>query len=143
MGHGFFNARLMSLIRNSLPRPFSWVLINYKVNQQFKHENYGVQPEKSRLVREPVINDDLPSYILPGRITIKPSVKEFKDNSVVFCNCPEEEPIDIVIFCTGYNISFPFLEEAVVKVENKDAPACRSPLCPSLGGSSHLEPSCL
>lgn len=75
----------------------------------------------SCLVREPVLNDDLPSYILTGRITVKPGVKEFKENSVVFHNCPEEEPIDIVVFCTGYNVSFPFLEEAVVKVENKHA----------------------
>ncbi|NXY73227.1 FMO1 monooxygenase, partial [Glareola pratincola] len=124
--HGYpwdmvFNTRLMSLIRNSLPGPLSRGLINYRVNQWFKHENYGLQPEKSCLVREPVLNDDLPSYILTGRITIKPGVKEFKDNSVVFHNCPEEEPIDIVVFCTGYDVSFPFLEEAVVKVENKHA----------------------
>lgn len=75
----------------------------------------------SCLVREPVLNDDLPSYILTGRITIKPGVKEFKDSSVVFHNCLEEEPIDIIVFCTGYNVSFPFLEEAVIKVENKHA----------------------
>ncbi|NXW04906.1 FMO1 monooxygenase, partial [Fregetta grallaria] len=115
-----FNTRLMSLIRNSLPGPLSWGLINYRANQWFKHENYGLQPEK-RYFLVPVLNDDLPSYILTGRITIKPGVKEFKDNSVVFHNYPEEEPIDIVVFCTGYNVSFPFLEEAVVKVENKHA----------------------
>ncbi|NXF44966.1 FMO1 monooxygenase, partial [Oceanites oceanicus] len=114
-----FNTRLMSLIRNSLPGPLSWGLINYRANQWFKHENYGLQPENRYFL--PVLNDDLPSYILTGRITIKPGVKEFKDNSVVFHNCPGEEPIDIVVFCTGYDISFPFLEEAVVKVENKHA----------------------
>ncbi|NXE95917.1 FMO1 monooxygenase, partial [Menura novaehollandiae] len=124
--HGYpwdmvFNTRLASLIRNNLPGPLSRGLINYTVNQRFNHENYGLQPEKSCLVREPVLNDDLPSYILTGRITIKPGVKEFKENSVVFHNCPEEEPIDIVVFCTGYNVSFPFLEESVVKVENKHA----------------------
>ncbi|NXI04097.1 FMO1 monooxygenase, partial [Pachycephala philippinensis] len=123
--HGYpwdmvLNTRFMSLIKTNLPRPLSWWLINYKVNQRFNHENYGLQPEKS-LVREPVLNDDLPSYILTGRITIKPGVKEFKDNSVVFHNCPEEEPIDIVVFCTGYNVSFPFLEESVIRVENKHA----------------------
>ncbi|NWQ98363.1 FMO1 monooxygenase, partial [Burhinus bistriatus] len=122
--HGYpwdmvFNTRLMSLIRNSLPGPLSRALINYRVNQWFKHENYGLQPEKRYFL--PVLNDDLPSYILTGRITIKPGVKEFKDKSVLFHNCSEEEPIDIVVFCTGYNVSFPFLEEAVVKVENKHA----------------------
>ncbi|KFU91204.1 Dimethylaniline monooxygenase [N-oxide-forming] 1, partial [Chaetura pelagica] len=124
--HGYpwdmvFNTRLMSLVRNSLPGLLSRGLVNYKVNQRFNHENYGLQPEKSCLVREPVLNDDLPSYILTGRITIKPGVKEFKDTSVVYHNCPEEEPVDIVVFCTGYNVSFPFLEEEVVKVENKHA----------------------
>uniref|UniRef100_A0A663LSE0 Flavin-containing monooxygenase n=1 Tax=Athene cunicularia TaxID=194338 RepID=A0A663LSE0_ATHCN len=123
--HGYpwdmvFNTRLMSLIRNSLPRPLSWWLINYRVNQWFNHKNYGLEPEQ-RYFLVPVLNDDLPSYILTGRITIKPGVKEFKDNSVVFHNCPEEEPIDIVVFCTGYNVSFPFLEEAIIKVENKHA----------------------
>lgn len=59
----------------------------------------------SCLVHKAVLNSDLPSYILTGRITIKPGVKEFKDNSVVFHNCPEEEPIDIAIFCMGYNVS--------------------------------------
>lgn len=75
----------------------------------------------SCLLREPVLNDDLPSYILTGRITIKPGVKEFKDNSVVFHNCPEEEPIDIIVFCTGYDFSFPFLPQSVIKAENKHA----------------------
>ncbi|NWR46164.1 FMO1 monooxygenase, partial [Regulus satrapa] len=121
--HGYpwdmiLNTRLMSLIKTNLPGPLSWWLINYKVNQWFNHENYGLQPEKRYL---PVLNDDLPSYILTGRITIKPGVKEFKDNSVLFHNCSEEEPIDIVVFCTGYIVSFPFLEESIVRVENKHA----------------------
>ncbi|NXU69255.1 FMO1 monooxygenase, partial [Horornis vulcanius] len=113
------NTRLMSLIKTNLPGPLSWWLINYKVNKWFNHENYGLQPEKRYFL--PILNDDLPSYILTGRITIRPGVKEFKDNSVLFHNCPEEEPIDIVVFCTGYNVSFPFLEESVVRVENKHA----------------------
>ncbi|NXD08497.1 FMO1 monooxygenase, partial [Nothocercus nigrocapillus] len=123
--HGYpwdmvFNTRFMSLIRNSLPGPLARGLVSYRVNQWFKHENYGLQLEK-RYFSEPVLNDDLPSYIITGKITIKPGVKEFKENSVVFYSCPEEEPIDIVVFCTGYNVSFPFLEEADVKVENKHA----------------------
>ncbi|NWR83903.1 FMO1 monooxygenase, partial [Furnarius figulus] len=124
--HGYpwdmvYNTRLTSLIRNNLPGPLARALINYKMNQRFNHENYGLQPDKSCLMREPVLNDDLPSYILTGRITIKPGVKEFKENSVVFHDYPEEEPIDIVVFCTGYSVSFPFLEESVIKVENKHA----------------------
>ncbi|NXI21662.1 FMO1 monooxygenase, partial [Sterrhoptilus dennistouni] len=114
------NTRFMTLIKTNLPAPLSWWLVNYKANQWFNHENYGLQPDK-RYFLVPLLNDDLPSYILTGRITIKPGVKEFKDNSVLFHNCPEEEPIDIVVFSTGYIVSFPFLEESVVRVENKHA----------------------
>ncbi|NWI48194.1 FMO1 monooxygenase, partial [Picathartes gymnocephalus] len=123
--HGYpwdmvLNTRLMSLIKTNLPSPLPRWWINYMVNQRLNHENYGLQPEK-RYFLVPVLNDDLPSYILTGRITIKPGVKEFQDNSVLFHNCPEEEPIDIVVFCTGYIVSFPFLEESIVRVENKHA----------------------
>ncbi|NXU38012.1 FMO1 monooxygenase, partial [Drymodes brunneopygia] len=124
--HGYpwdmvLNTRLRSLIKTNLPGPLAWWLLNYKLNQRFNHENYGLQPEGRCRVREPVLNDDLPSYILTGRITIRPGVKEFRDSSVLFHNCPEEEPIDIVVFCTGYTVSFPFLEESVVRVENNHA----------------------
>ncbi|KAL2301755.1 hypothetical protein Nmel_011151 [Mimus melanotis] len=113
--------RLKTLIKTSLPRGLSWRLINSKVNKRFNHTNYGLQPDNSWHVREALLNDDLPSYILTGRITIKLGVKEFKDSSVLFHNCPEEEPVDIVVFCTGYVVSFPFLEESIIKVENKHA----------------------
>ncbi|XP_074953160.1 flavin-containing monooxygenase 1 isoform X4 [Phalacrocorax aristotelis] len=55
--HGYpwdmvINTRFMSLIINSLPGPLSRGLINYRVNQWFKHENYGLQPEKRRSSRQ-------------------------------------------------------------------------------------------
>lgn len=57
--HGYpwdmvFNTRLMSLIRNSLPGPLSQGLINYRVNQWFNHENYGLQPEKRYFLVAPI-----------------------------------------------------------------------------------------
>lgn len=57
--HGYpwdmvFNTRLMSLIRNSLPGPLSRGLINYRVNQWFKHENYGLQLEKRYFFVAPI-----------------------------------------------------------------------------------------
>ncbi|NXM87900.1 FMO1 monooxygenase, partial [Oenanthe oenanthe] len=111
--------RLKNLIKTNLPGALSWWLINSKANERFNHTNYGLQPDNRYFLA--LLNDDLPSYILTGRITIKPGVKEFRDSSVLFHSCPEEEPVDIVVFCTGYNVSFPFLEESVVRMENKHA----------------------
>ncbi|XP_078297274.1 flavin-containing monooxygenase 1 isoform X2 [Panthera onca] len=72
-------------------------------------------------LREPVLNDELPGRIITGKVLIKPSIKEVKENSVVFNNTPKEEPIDIIVFATGYTFAFPFLDESVVKVENGQA----------------------
>lgn len=72
-------------------------------------------------LREPVLSNELPGRIITGKVLIKASVKEVKENSVVFNNTPKEEPIDITVFATGYTFAFPFLHETVVKVEDGQA----------------------
>lgn len=69
------------------------------------------------LLKEPVINDDLPSRILYGAIKVKSRVKELTETSAIFEDGTVEENIDIIVFATGYTFSFPFLED-LVKVEN-------------------------
>lgn len=68
-----------------------------------------------------MLNDELPGRIITGKVLIKPSIKEVKENSVIFNNTPKEEPIDIIVFATGYTFAFPFLDETIVKVENGQA----------------------
>lgn len=70
-------------------------------------------------MKEPVLNDDLPSRILYGAIKVKPTVKELTETSAIFEDGTVEEKIDVIVFATGYTFSFPFLEDALVKVEDK------------------------
>lgn len=72
-------------------------------------------------LREPVLNDELPGRILTGKVLIRPSVKEVRAGSVRFHDSPQEEPVDIIVFATGYTFAFPFLDEAVLKVEDGQA----------------------
>lgn len=72
-------------------------------------------------MKEPVINDELPGRIITGKVLIRPSIKEVKKNSVIFNYTPKEQPIDIIVFATGYTFAFPFLDETVVKVEDGQA----------------------
>lgn len=58
-----------------------------------------------------IVNDELPTCILCGTVTVKTSVKEFTETSAIFEDGTVEENIDSVIFTTGYVSSFPFLEE--------------------------------
>nr|XP_020670359.1 dimethylaniline monooxygenase [N-oxide-forming] 1-like isoform X1 [Pogona vitticeps] len=116
-----FLTRFLNMIRNSLPgRVTTWLLAN-RANQWFNHAYYGIIPENRSVIREPIINDELPSCIISGKITIRPKVKEFKENAVVFANTPVAEEVDLIVFATGYKASFPFIDESILKVENKHA----------------------
>ncbi|XP_055438196.1 flavin-containing monooxygenase 1 isoform X3 [Bubalus kerabau] len=116
-----FMTRFQNKFRNSLPTPIVNWLIARRMNSWFNHANYGLVPEDRVQLREPVLNDELPGRIITGKVLIKPSVKEVKENSVIFSNTPKEEPIDIIVFATGYTFAFPFLDETVVKVEDGQA----------------------
>ncbi|XP_067323776.1 flavin-containing monooxygenase 1-like isoform X2 [Anolis sagrei] len=116
-----FLTRFKNIVRNSLPgRITAWLVAN-RASQWFDHANYGIIPKDRSVMREPVINDELPACILSGKITIRPEVKAFKENAVIFANTPEAEDVDIVVFATGYKASFPFIDESVIKVEDKHA----------------------
>ncbi|XP_037362398.1 flavin-containing monooxygenase 1 [Talpa occidentalis] len=112
-----FTTRFQNLLRNSLPTPIATWLIEKKMNSRFNHENYGLVPENRTQLKEPVLNDELPGRIITGKVTIKPSIKEVKESSVIFNSPAKEESIDIIVFATGYSFAFPFLDESVLKVE--------------------------
>uniref|UniRef100_UPI001E1B5805 dimethylaniline monooxygenase [N-oxide-forming] 2 n=1 Tax=Jaculus jaculus TaxID=51337 RepID=UPI001E1B5805 len=113
-----FHTRFSSMLRNVLPRMVVKWMMEQQISQWFNHENYGLEPQNKYLMKEPVLNDDLPSRILYGAIKVKTRVKELTETAVIFEDGTVEENIDVIIFATGYTFSFPFLEDSLVKVEN-------------------------
>lgn len=82
---------------------------NRRPNKIFSHKNCGLSLTKRKW--KLIVNDELPTSILCGTVTVKTSVKEFTETSAVFDDGTVEENIDVVIFTTGYTTSFPFFEE--------------------------------
>lgn len=74
----------------------------------------------SSLRKEPVFNDELPSRILCGTVSIKPNVKEFTETSAVFEDGTVFEAIDSIIFATGYDYAYPFLDDSIIKSRNNE-----------------------
>ncbi|XP_077013077.1 flavin-containing monooxygenase 2 [Tamandua tetradactyla] len=112
------HTRFLSMLQNVLPRRIlKWMTEQWR-NQWFNHENYGLVPQNKFLMKEPILNDDLPSRLLCGAIKVKSKVKELTETSAIFEDGTMEENIDVIIFATGYTFSFPFLEDSLVKVEN-------------------------
>lgn len=98
----------------SLMRP-----IHYnRINQRYKHSNYGLSPNYPFDAGTVTISDDLPNRIILGTINIKTNVTTFTERGAKFDDGTELDNIDVVIIGTGFNYSFPFLEQSIVKVED-------------------------
>lgn len=80
------------------------------MNKILNHENYGLGIAKGKKPKF-IVNDELPACILCGKVTMKASVKDFTESSIIFEDGTIEANIDVVIFTTGYEFSFPFFEE--------------------------------
>ncbi|XP_063796074.1 dimethylaniline monooxygenase [N-oxide-forming] 2-like isoform X2 [Pseudophryne corroboree] len=121
--HGFpidmvFSTRCYFWITNALPNGLLTMVTEKQMNNWFDHANYGLQPEDRSLLKEPIVNDYLPSQILCGAIRVKPDVRRFTESTVVFEDGTVVEDLDEVIFATGYSISFPFLDDSVISVDD-------------------------
>ncbi|CAI9549248.1 unnamed protein product [Staurois parvus] len=110
--------RFFFWISNLLPANLFNKMNEKHMSSWFDHENYGLEPENRSFFKEPIVNDYLPSQILCGAIKVKPNISTFTETSVIFEDGSVVEDLDAVIFATGYSISFPFLEDSVIRVDN-------------------------
>ncbi|KFO24436.1 Dimethylaniline monooxygenase [N-oxide-forming] 4 [Fukomys damarensis] len=110
--------RCNNLIAQVVPSCFLNWIQERQMNKRFNHENYGLSITKGKK-KKAIVNDELPTCILCGTITVKTSVKEFTETSAVFEDGTVETNMDTVIFATGYTFSFPFLEEPLKSLCSK------------------------
>jgi dimethylaniline monooxygenase (N-oxide forming) len=85
---------------------------------QGKVTDYGLpRPDHAVLHAHPTVSDDLLSRLGHGDITVKPNIDRFEGSKVFFEDGSAVE-VDVVVYCTGYKVSFPFLDETVVRAED-------------------------
>ena len=88
-------------------------------------QSYGLpEPDHKLLEAHPTVSSELLPRIGHGEITVKPNIERFERDRVRFVDGSEEE-IDLVIYCTGYKISFPFLEDSVISATDNRVPLYR------------------
>ena len=85
---------------------------------QGKVTDYGLpQPDHAVLHAHPTVSDDLLTRLGHGDIVVKPNVDRFEGSKVFFVDGSAAE-VDVVVYCTGYKVTFPFLDETVVKADD-------------------------
>jgi thioredoxin reductase len=88
--------------------------------------SYGLpKPDHKLLEAHPTVSAELLSRLGHGDIAVKPNIDRFAGGRTVrFANGSEEE-IDLVVYCTGYRITFPFFDESVVSAADNRLPLYR------------------
>jgi dimethylaniline monooxygenase (N-oxide forming) len=95
---------------------------------------YGMpRPDRPLLCAPPTVSDSLLSKLGHGDIVVKPSIDTFEGDCVRFTD-GSSEPVDVVIYCTGYKVSLPFLNEATIGRDSRQIPLYRRVVAPKLSG---------
>jgi len=115
--HPAHDAPLLRMV----PRPVAMGLMEVMVALVAgRPQDHGLpKPDHPFGASHPAISQDIYNRIGSGDVIPKPNIKRFEGHRVVF---EDESAIeaDAVIYCTGYNISFPFLDPELISAPDND-----------------------
>jgi thioredoxin reductase len=84
-----------------------------------KMTDYGMpEPDHKLLEAHPTVSSDLLARIGHGDIVVKPNVEAFVGGNRARFTDGTEEEIDLVVYCTGYKISFPFFGDGFISARD-------------------------
>lgn len=110
-----------------LPLPFQRFVINRMLGLAAGDMTaYGLpQPDHKLLEAHPTVSAELLSRLGHGDIEVKPNIQRFAGGRTVRFADGSEEEIDLVVYCTGYKITFPFFDPSLVAAEGNRLPLYR------------------
>jgi hypothetical protein len=75
-------------------------------------------PDGGLFQSHPTISDTIVSRVVHGRITPKPGIEALEPSGVRFTDGTREY-VDAIVWCTGYRVTIPFLDRALVGEDPK------------------------
>jgi thioredoxin reductase len=131
----------MSRLPLAVQRFFFARLLNLTVGDM---TDYGLpKPDHKLLEAHPTVSSELLPRIGHGDIAVKPNIDRFVAGRTVRFADGSEDEIDLVVYCTGYKISFPFLAPEVFEARDNRMPLYRrvvAPEHPSLHFIGFIQP---
>jgi cation diffusion facilitator CzcD-associated flavoprotein CzcO len=97
--------------------------------------SYGLpKPDHKLLEAHPTVSAELLSRLGHGDVLVKPNIDRFAGGRTVGFVDGSEEEIDLVVYCTGYKVTFPFLEEDLLSADDNRLPLYRHVVAPERPG---------
>jgi cation diffusion facilitator CzcD-associated flavoprotein CzcO len=88
-------------------------------------EDYGLPTPDHRIGEaHPTVSGRILDRLAHGAIVPKPNIAELRGDRVAFVDGSEVEA-DVVVYCTGYKVTFPFFDEDFISAPDNDLPLFR------------------
>jgi dimethylaniline monooxygenase (N-oxide forming) len=116
----YLNGKPIDELANSLtglaPIPVMRAVMNRSLKVAVGNPtDYGLpKPDHKLLEAHPTVSSEFLPRLGHGDITAKPNIQAFTGGKTVRFVDGSEEEIDLVVYCTGYKISFPFFDPEVL-----------------------------
>jgi NADPH-dependent 2,4-dienoyl-CoA reductase/sulfur reductase-like enzyme len=111
---------VLSYLPMAVQRFFASRLLKMSIGEM---ADYGLPKPDHRLFEaHPTVSSELLPRLGHGDITAKPNIDRFAGGRTVRFADGSEEEIDLVVYCTGYEMSFPFLDEKVYAARDNRMP---------------------
>ncbi|XP_011660581.1 dimethylaniline monooxygenase [N-oxide-forming] 5 [Strongylocentrotus purpuratus] len=96
--------------------PVNWKLKRFEQDsvQRVDPTLIGIRSSKRYGTTTVMINDDLGTMVLSGKIKTKPGIDHFTETGVVFKDGSTIEELDAVVFATGFQICNPYISHDIV-----------------------------
>jgi len=95
-------------------------------------QDYGLpEPDHKLGEAHPTISADFLNRIAHGEMTWKPNVEALEGDHVRFEDGSREQ-IDVIVWCTGYKVTFPFFDEDLIAAPDNDLPLFRRVFKPDI-----------
>jgi dimethylaniline monooxygenase (N-oxide forming) len=96
--------------------------------------DYGF-PEPDHKVghAHPTVSDEIHDRLEAGKVIPKPKIRELRGDRVLFED-GSEEAVDVIVYCTGYKVSFPFFDEDFIAAPDNDLPLYMRTFHPEVEG---------
>jgi hypothetical protein len=95
-------------------------------------ENYGLPRPKQRIWQtHPTVSSEFLIRAGSGDITVKPNIAELQGDHVRFDD-GSVEPFDAIIYATGYKITFPFFDRALLDTTDNTLPLFKRAFKPGI-----------
>jgi dimethylaniline monooxygenase (N-oxide forming) len=97
-----------------------WLLTRMVEKTVGRPEQYGL-PKPTHRLREahPTVSSEIHHRLGAGDVIPKSALQALGEHEAIFED-GSVEPVDAVIYATGYKISFPFLDEQLISAEHND-----------------------